>query len=213
MPPPDPRSRTTSPGSIFARAVGFPHPSEARRAFSGTSARSEIAYRFDVIGSPDSPEADVFPQHDALPDSACRAASPYFSRTTSVMFWSVMVPSKKTSRNLDVLNTRRSFRTARGGLRGALAVSQGRDRAPGGLQAIRVQGVVDPAAFPPIDDESGLLQDLHVEREPGLSGPEQVHEVADTTLPVAEPAEHREPRLIGEGVEDPGHLRLQFHGS
>ena len=35
MPPPEPRSRTISPGFSLANAVGFPQPSEASRASSG----------------------------------------------------------------------------------------------------------------------------------------------------------------------------------
>src|SRR5262249_44653781 len=51
MPPPEPRSRTTSPGWRSARAVGFPHPREARNAVCGTASLSAPQYRFEVIGS------------------------------------------------------------------------------------------------------------------------------------------------------------------
>ena len=44
MPPPDPRSRTRSPGRRSATAVGLPQPSEARTAASGSSARSSTLY-------------------------------------------------------------------------------------------------------------------------------------------------------------------------
>jgi len=74
------------------------------------------------------------------------------------------------------------------------------------LQALEVQGIVDPAAFPPVDDEARVLQDLHVEGEPRLSGPEQIHEVADATLSFAEPIEYREPGLVRQGVKQPGGL-------
>ena len=38
IPPPDPRSRTVSPGLSSARAVGLPQPNEARSASSGSPA-------------------------------------------------------------------------------------------------------------------------------------------------------------------------------
>ena len=72
---------------------------------------------------------------------------------------------------------------------------------------------MDPPPFPTVHDEPGVLQDLHREREPGLTGPEHVHEVADAPLPVAQPVEHREPRLVGQGVKDPGRLRVQSHAA
>ncbi len=94
MPPPEPRSSTTSPASSFASAVGLPQPSEALNASSGTWPISDIPYRLEVIGSPDSPEADgAVPQHEVFPAKTCWAAFPYFSRTTSVMLGSVMVSS------------------------------------------------------------------------------------------------------------------------
>ena len=45
MPPPEPRSRTRSPGRRSATAVGLPQPSDARTAASGSSARSRAQYR------------------------------------------------------------------------------------------------------------------------------------------------------------------------
>src|ERR1039458_8109895 len=45
MPPPEPRSRTTSPGFNSASAVGLPQPSEARTASGGRADTSSIEYR------------------------------------------------------------------------------------------------------------------------------------------------------------------------
>src|SRR5436190_18801763 len=85
IPPPDPRSRTVSPGFSSARAVGFPQPRDAVSASSGTSPCSPELYRFDVIGSHDGPSAALAPQQElAAPALARRAAWPYFSRTTAL---------------------------------------------------------------------------------------------------------------------------------
>src|SRR4029079_11888008 len=97
IPPPEPRSRTVSPGLSCASAVGLPQPSDARTAASGSSLVSPVTYRFAVIGStvPSSaapPQQELTgPQHDApaafalsTPSSTRRAAAPYFSRTVAV---------------------------------------------------------------------------------------------------------------------------------
>src|SRR5271168_224917 len=51
IPPPDPRSRTVSPGFSSVRAVGLPHPREASTAFSGKPSVSRAPYKSLVIGS------------------------------------------------------------------------------------------------------------------------------------------------------------------
>src|SRR6516165_8802513 len=85
MPPPEPKSKTTSPGLSSARVVGFPQPREASRAASGICLIWETSYRFDVIGSQHSGLAEVAPQQ-VLPPTVTRvAACPYFSFTTSFM--------------------------------------------------------------------------------------------------------------------------------
>src|SRR5699024_2274553 len=75
-PPPEPRSRTSSPGASSARAVGLPHPREAASAVSDGA--SVPSYRPMVMGS-----VACGPQHDALlPDSSeSRAAEAYRSWT------------------------------------------------------------------------------------------------------------------------------------
>src|ERR1035438_4035775 len=45
MPPPEPRSRTTSPGFSSASAVGLPQPREASTAAGGSSETSSTEYR------------------------------------------------------------------------------------------------------------------------------------------------------------------------
>ena len=52
MPPPEPRSSTTSPSLSSASAVGLPQPSEAITASTGSVPICSASYRFDVIGSP-----------------------------------------------------------------------------------------------------------------------------------------------------------------
>src|SRR3954447_23958837 len=85
MPPPEPRSRTVSPGLSFASAVGFPQPSEALKAASGICPACASSYRFEVIGSQQLSSAELAPQHPLLlPLVTRRAASPYFSLTISV---------------------------------------------------------------------------------------------------------------------------------
>src|ERR1035438_9304716 len=87
MPPPEPRSRTVSPGISFASAVGLPQPREARRAASGTEPASPAPYRLEVIGSqPWMLDAGLVPQQaESSPIEARVAAAPYFPFTTSLM--------------------------------------------------------------------------------------------------------------------------------
>src|SRR3990167_965336 len=84
MPPPEPRSRTTSPGLSSASAVGFPQPSEAATASAGSAAVSPAAYRFEVMVS-HSPREEALPQHELPPEVTRSAALPYFSFTISLI--------------------------------------------------------------------------------------------------------------------------------
>src|ERR1700733_1007617 len=93
MPPPEPRSNTTSPGFRVARAVGFPHPSDASMASSGTCPAWEELYRLDVIGSQPNPLAAVAPQQLLPPIFTRKAAWPYFSLTTFLMSVVLMMTS------------------------------------------------------------------------------------------------------------------------
>src|SRR5215468_8329951 len=82
MPPPEPRSRTVSPGGNFARAVGLPQPREAATASLGSAEVCEAAERSFVIGSQQLDSAP--PPHVATPPAATRfAALPYFCFTAS----------------------------------------------------------------------------------------------------------------------------------
>src|SRR6266403_1545543 len=83
MPPPEPRSRTTSPGFNLAKAVGFPQPSEACSASPGTCCICVASYRLEVIGSQADPVASAVPQQ--LPLFPRSAACPYFSLTISLI--------------------------------------------------------------------------------------------------------------------------------
>src|SRR5437667_5507550 len=91
IPPPEPRSRTTSPAFNFASAVGFPQPSEACSASPGTCCICVASYKFEVIGSQLVPVASAVPQQ--LPLFPRSAACPYFSLTISLM----LVPSTLSS--------------------------------------------------------------------------------------------------------------------
>src|SRR6266852_3062464 len=92
MPPPEPKSRTTSPGFNFAKAVGLPQPSEACSASPGTCCICVASYKFEVIGSQLVPLASAVPQQ--LPLFPLSAACPYFSLTISLMFVLSMPPSE-----------------------------------------------------------------------------------------------------------------------
>src|SRR5215207_6909559 len=86
MPPPLPRSRTVSPGSSEARAVGLPHPSEALTAASGITATSSVPYRLPVIGlASESQQAVVSLQQPLVgwASATARARAAYFSRTVA----------------------------------------------------------------------------------------------------------------------------------
>src|SRR5260221_7089145 len=95
MPPPDPRSSTVSPGLNCASAVGLPHPSEASIASSGICRACASSYRFEVIGSQESPPAAAAPQQLLPPLVTRNAACPYFSFTTSLML--TLTTSRTTS--------------------------------------------------------------------------------------------------------------------
>src|SRR5437762_1337330 len=84
IPPPDPRSSTTSPGFNLASAVGFPQPSEACSASPGTCSICAASYKLEVMGSQLVPLASAVPQQLAL--FPLSAACPYFSLTISLMF-------------------------------------------------------------------------------------------------------------------------------
>src|SRR5271165_3525258 len=90
MPPPDPKSSTISPGLSLASAVGFPQPSEANRASSGTCPICATSYRFEVIGSQQSGLPGAAPQQLLPPLDTLSAACPYFSFTTSLI-WLVLI--------------------------------------------------------------------------------------------------------------------------
>src|SRR5947207_1363673 len=86
MPPPLPKSSTTSPECSSASAVGLPHPSEASAAFSGTPSRSSTWYKLWVIVEPDAlAQQPLSQQLDRAPFNTSLAMVPYRSFTTCVM--------------------------------------------------------------------------------------------------------------------------------
>src|SRR6266481_1015178 len=92
MPPPEPKSRTTSPGFNLASRVGFPQPSEACSASPGICSFCAASYRLEVIGSQLVPLPPAVPQQ--VPLFPRSAACPYFSLTISLMFAPSMPPSE-----------------------------------------------------------------------------------------------------------------------
>ena len=66
MPPPEPKSKTVSPGLSLASAVGFPQPSEAFKAVSGICPACVSSYRFEVMGSQQLSSAELAPQQPFL---------------------------------------------------------------------------------------------------------------------------------------------------
>ena len=59
MPPPEPRSSTTSPGFSSARAVGFPQPSDASMASAGIAAADIRCERATYVFRYPAPPADL----------------------------------------------------------------------------------------------------------------------------------------------------------
>src|SRR5208283_1933399 len=100
MPPPEPRSSTTSPAFRFAKAVGFPQPSEASTASSGSCPVCAASYKLEVIGSAH-PLLAVAPQQELPPLFTRSAASPYFSLTIVLISMPLMrSPLPATLRDL-----------------------------------------------------------------------------------------------------------------
>src|SRR5262245_12489904 len=93
MPPPEPKSSTVSPGCSCASAVGFPQPSDAATAFSGTPAICEESYKSLVIGSQQERSSAPPPHVATPPKAAFFAAAPYFCFTTSRKFSSLITVS------------------------------------------------------------------------------------------------------------------------
>src|SRR6188474_2584853 len=83
MPPPEPRSSTTSPSRSSVSAVGLPQPSEASTASSGRHAVSAALYRLALMGSAEPPQQLVEQQEVCSPVVTRRAAWPYRSRTVA----------------------------------------------------------------------------------------------------------------------------------
>src|SRR5215212_10906638 len=89
MPPPLPRSSTSSPGESVASVVGLPHPKDAAPAAWGSPPSSSAEYPPPVQSTPSAsesrPRSPAEPQHDddPAPSKADRAAPAYLSLTRS----------------------------------------------------------------------------------------------------------------------------------
>ncbi len=60
---------------------------------------------------------------------------------------------------------------------------------------------MNPAPVPSVVDQSGVLEDAKVEREPGLGGVQGALELTDATFPALQQLNQGEAGLVGEGVE------------
>ena len=67
--------------------------------------------------------------------------------------------------------------------------------------ASRFELVVRPASLSAVGDDSRVLENFEMKREPRLCGVEIGHEIADAALAAFERRDYLEPRLIGECVE------------
>src|SRR6266545_4376333 len=190
MPPPEPRSSTVCPSCSSASAVGLPQPSEASTACSGIPAVSAGSYNFDVIGS-DPPVAAAPPQQPLFsPASTRNAASPYFSRTVSLMCWSLIESSLSLA----------ACRPAAPGVFPRL--DRGGERADF-VRRVAAERVVHPSPLAPIGHEPGVLQGFQVKREARLRRAERGLELAHAALPVGEQSHDLEPGRVRERVEPP----------
>src|SRR5215213_6659713 len=103
MPPPLPRSSTSSPGESVASVVGLPHPKDAAPAAWGSPPSSSAEYPPPVQSTPSAsesrPRSPADPQHEAdpVPSRTVSAAPAYLSltrsRTSSPM---ILLPIKIT---------------------------------------------------------------------------------------------------------------------
>src|SRR3989441_12845751 len=153
MPPPEPRSRTVSPGCSSARAVGLPQPSDASTAPSGSPVVSPASYSCEVMGSPQ--------QLLFSPSSTRNAAWPYFSRTVSLM-------------SGPLIRSSLSLAAGRPATPGVLAGLHGARKRRDRFERVGVEGVIHPASLAPVGHQPGVFQRLQVKGEPGLRRVEHV---------------------------------------
>src|SRR5688572_1169366 len=128
-----------------------------------------------------------------------RAASPYFSRTTSWMAagppCALLMISSNVSRQLDESDEKKGRTSAAAAAVGHRARRGERLRQLRGLRGgVGVERVVCPPSLTPVADEPRLLERLQVEGEARLSGVERVGEVAHALLAPPEPVEDAEAR-------------------
>src|SRR5215212_12024561 len=99
MPPPLPRSSTSSPGESVASVVGLPHPKDAAPAAWGSPPSSSAEYPPPVQSTPSAsesrPRSPAEPQHEAAPapSSTVSAAPAYLSLTRSRTSSPITAPS------------------------------------------------------------------------------------------------------------------------
>src|SRR5215218_6903487 len=68
-------------------------------------------------------------------------------------------------------------------------------------KAVRIQGVVHPAAFPPVGYQPSILQDLEVEGQPRLRCVERAGKVTDAALSETEPLQDGKPGTVRQSME------------
>src|SRR5207245_2629265 len=168
MPPPEPRSRTVSPGCSSARAVGLPQPSDASTAPSGSPVVSPASYSCEVMGSPQ--QLLLF-----SPSSTRNAAWPYFSRTVSLM-------------SGPLIRSSLSLAAGRPATPGVLAGLHGARKRRHRFERVGAEGVMHPASLAPVGHQPGVLQRLQVNGEPALRRVEHVLQLAHAAFSVGEQA-------------------------
>src|SRR5579864_2789139 len=225
MPPPEPRSRTVSPGRRSASAVGLPQPRDAATASFGRSATSWPAYRLDVITSPPPssvPQPQALPQQPPSPAEARRAAFAYFSRTTNLMS-AVSAISASPRPTMSMMRACRPppgalpavrrpphpgdlFRVDRAASRAALGVQKSQQLS----KRLGSRGVAEERPFPPHGHQSLVPELFEMVRQRGRRNVELGLDLAGhetVRMRREEKPQNAEPRLRpdrGEHVRVPG---------
>src|SRR2546422_647935 len=186
MPPPEPRSRTVSPGCSAARAVGLPQPSDASTAPSGSPVVSPASRPRGCPRAPCSRRSAAAippqPSDASTAPSGSPVVSPASYSREVIGSPQQLLFSPSSTRNAAWPYFSRTVSLMSGPLiRSSLSLAAGRPATPGvpaGLHGARkcgdpfervgVEGVIHPASLAPIGHQPGVLQRLQVKGEPGL---------------------------------------------
>src|SRR5512132_2512195 len=189
MPPPEPRSSTTSPSRSSATAVGLPQPRLASMAVTGSWSRSSLAYR-----SAPNPGS-----------SAVAAPQQPLSQPQSAGWPQPQSPRPRSGPG--PARPRRPCRSGAGSSAGSLEVEGGGQAA----QGVTPQRVVGPGAALLAVQQPGLDELLEVVADGGLAQAQGPGELAHAHRlgTGGEPVEDLDPVGVGQGPEQP-HGRLDL---